>query len=83
MKRELTYKLIRMPLAWLGIVLIVIGFAVLIRQPIQVEKWYWVEILNYVTALGIAGIGTVIIGLRIIVAHREYMREVDRTRDEI
>ena len=76
-------KLLHLPTTWLGIIIIVAAFAILIRQPIPASKWYWVEIWNYVTALLITIPASLSIAwgiARIIKNERQYMEQTsDKT----
>lgn len=50
---------LRIPLIWCGIIIIVGAFAILIHEPIQVAKWHWVIIGNYLLSLAVATPGAI------------------------
>jgi len=81
-KTETAKALFKLPTAWLGILLIVVAFAILIRQPIQASRWYWVEIWNYVTALLVNVPAALLIALSIAKIEHKKEQEV-KTNERI
>lgn len=63
--KKYVLPLLRMPTTWLGIAVMVAGFAIAFLQPIQVATIYWTGISNAVLSLILDVVGAIIVGLNL------------------